>query len=160
MEREHKLNEKFLFSPTHDKSNTVLIEILVHRFDFLKKMKKKCLELLFKTLLNLEDLPKYYKINIQDYLKFIQLFVYRDADNFTVAMFIFSFLFKESQEISMSAAEKSLGLLAGLASLHLEIETILEKLISELPQGGEKIFNAIKADSRLQRIFIDLILMA
>ena len=43
MEREHKLNEKFLFSPTHDKSNTVLIEILVHRFDFLKKMKKKCL---------------------------------------------------------------------------------------------------------------------
>ena len=54
MEREHKLNEKFLFSTFSDPSKTVLVDIVIHRFDFLKKMKKKLRDLTFKVLLNLE----------------------------------------------------------------------------------------------------------
>lgn len=77
--------------------------------------------MIFKVLLSLEELPKYYKINIQDYLKFIQLFVYRDADSFAVSMFIFSFLFKQHQEISMDAVRKSMDLLGGTAHAHEEI---------------------------------------
>lgn len=64
MEREHKLNEKFLFSSFSDNSRTVLVDIVVHRFEFLKKLKKKIKDLVFKVILNLEELPTFYKINI------------------------------------------------------------------------------------------------
>lgn len=80
-----------------DSSRTVLLEILIHRFDFLKKMKRKARDSIFKILLGVESLSPIFKISIQDYIKFIQLFISRDADTSLVAIFAFKFLFKNEE---------------------------------------------------------------
>lgn len=91
------MNEKFLLHSTGDSSRTVLLDILTHRFQFLKKMKKKGRDLVFKIILGEQALRPLFKINIQDYIKFIQLFVSRDADCSVTSMFIFKFLFREDR---------------------------------------------------------------
>lgn len=64
-------------------------------------MKKKGRDLIFKIILGEQALKPLFKINIQDYIKFIQLFVSGDADCSIVAMFVFKFLFQDEERVNM-----------------------------------------------------------
>jgi hypothetical protein len=57
-------------------------------------MKKKARDLIFKILWGSEALSPLFKINIQDYIKFIQIFVSKDAEISVTAYFAFKFLFR------------------------------------------------------------------
>lgn len=76
----------------------MLLDIVIHRFEFLKAMKKKARDLVFEILLGVEGVSTYYKINIHEYIKFNQLFVSRDAEPAQLAMFIFAFLFMREEQ--------------------------------------------------------------
>lgn len=79
MEREHKLNEKYLLHKSAENHQTVLLDILTCRFDFLKNGKKKMRDLLYKSVFGFSEIGTYTKIGIQDYIKFIRIFISRDA---------------------------------------------------------------------------------
>ena len=98
------------------------MDIVVHRFEFLKKLKKKIRELIFKVILSMDEIPTYYKINIHEYLKFTQLFVSRDAEPNFLTMFMLTFLFKESREISFDGAMAVLDQIDGPVSKHSFVE--------------------------------------
>jgi hypothetical protein len=71
-----------------------------------------------KIVLGIDKIYSYYKINIHEYIKFIQIFASRDADTTIVATFIFKFLFQEHGEINIKNAINALDMIGGSASRH------------------------------------------
>ncbi len=96
--------------------------MVIHRFDFLKKMKKKGRELIFRILLGEQSRQPMFKINIQDYIKLIQIFVSRDAEPPFLSMFIFRFLFKDEESVNMMCALDSLDLIDSSVNRHKVVE--------------------------------------
>lgn len=81
-------------------------------------MKKRGRDLIFKILLGVESLSPVFKINIQDYIKFIQLFVSRDAEPNLVALFTYKFLFKNEEDVNMESALSCLNLIENSNKKH------------------------------------------
>jgi hypothetical protein len=118
-----------LLQSAGDLSRTVLLEVVIHRFDFLKKMKKKGRELIFRILLGEQSRQPMFKINIQDYIKLIQIFVSRDAEPPFLSMFIFRFLFKDEESVNMMCTLDSLDLIDSSVNRHKVVEGRLEKIL-------------------------------
>ncbi len=129
---EQKHNEKYLLNRAQeDASRTVLLDILEHRFGFLSNLKKKIKNCIFKSLLGCDEIYSYSKLKIHEYIRFLQLFVYRDASTHELSFFIFNFLFREQEEVSYQNAKKMLNFLGGDSSKHLQIQTTLLEIIQK-----------------------------
>lgn len=85
-------------------------------------MKKKGRELIFRILLGEQSRQPMFKINIQDYIKLIQIFVSRDAELPFLSMFIFRFLFKDEESVNMACALDSLDLIDSSVNRHKVVE--------------------------------------
>lgn len=66
METDQNLREKCLcFGVEKDPSRTVLLDIITHRFNFMKNMSKRTRENIYRSLLGRTDINPLTKINIQ-----------------------------------------------------------------------------------------------
>lgn len=118
-----------------------MVDIVVHRYEFLKKMKKKARDSILKIILGEDELTPVTKMNIQDYIKFVQLLISRDAESTLVAMFLFMFLFESEDEITKEAVFKTLNLLEGSATKHRIVESKLCEIIKKSKGNADQTFN-------------------
>ena len=77
-----------------DFSRTLLLDIITHRFQFLKTMNKRVRSHLYFSLLG-REVNSLTKINLQEYMKISSMFVGKDAGSHEVAVFMCVFLFGE-----------------------------------------------------------------
>jgi hypothetical protein len=79
LENDQQRREKCIcYELEKDSSRSLLLDIITHRFGFLKTMSKRVRENLYRSLFRREINPL-TKINIQEYMKINEMFVGRDA---------------------------------------------------------------------------------
>lgn len=103
-------------------------------------MKKKCRDAIFLAIFGPESLDPLFKIHIQEYIKFIQVFVSRDADPSFLALLMFKFLFKDENSINEQTVLKSLDLIGNSANKHSIIESKIFSIMEANMNRSDKIF--------------------
>ena len=97
METDHNLREKYLCYDTEkDPSRTLLIDVLNHRFSFMKQLNRRLKDNVFRCLLKRDDIHSLTKINVQEYMRFYEMFIGRDSNLVETATFIYLILFGNS----------------------------------------------------------------
>lgn len=98
METDHNLREKYLsFGVEKDPSRTLLIDVLNHRFSFMKQLNRRLRDNVYRCLLKRDEIHSLTKINVQEYMRFYEMFIARDANLVETATFIYLILFGNSQ---------------------------------------------------------------
>lgn len=88
-----------------------------------------------------------FKINIQDYIKLIQLLISRDAEPILSATFIYKFLFKEEEEeVRLEDALMVLEGVGGSARRHGLVEARLGEIVGRAGGDGRAVYERIKGD--------------
>jgi hypothetical protein len=80
METDQNLREKYLrYGLERDPSRTLLIDVLNHRFTFMKQVNRRLRDNIYRCLLKRDDIHVLSKISVQEYIRFYEMFVGRDA---------------------------------------------------------------------------------
>lgn len=171
MESERRLNEKYL-SEGGDISRTVLLDVLTHRFSFLKSLSSCTRNKLYWAVFQ-REVTALSKISINEYLKFSEIFIGRDADPTALSSFIYLFLFghqpPQVEKVTMIIA-KLKGPSSKLKEVSERLVAIFEAILLNEIYSDENsnktldnlspqiIISLIKKDELLIEWFIDLII--
>lgn len=114
-----------IFDNTSDSaSEAIFLEVLIHRFGWLKSLRKKLVEKLFAAL-GVDEFDRYTKISLKIYVDFIRLFIIRDANESMLSEFLLKLFFgKQQQKVTKSTFEQTLDLMDGPESKHLKIREV------------------------------------
>lgn len=70
-----------------------MLDVLNHRFVFMKQLGKRVKDRVYRCLLKRDDIYPFTKLNISEYMAFYEMFVGRDSDIIETATFVYLFLF-------------------------------------------------------------------
>lgn len=105
METDQNMREKWLhLGIERDPSRTLLLDVLNHRFAFMKQMGRRLRDWIYRCLLKRDDLHPLSKLNLQEYMAFYEMLVGRDANIVDTATFIYLLLFHETPSFSSAKA--------------------------------------------------------
>lgn len=122
-------------------SESIFLEVLVHRFGWLKTLHKKTIERLFSAL-NVDNIDRYAKITLKTYVEFIRLFVIRDASEEALSEFLLKFFFGRKQIVIRSTFEEVLDTLEGPESKHQKIREVYSHFFDDpVAEGGFRTFS-------------------
>ena len=94
MESDHNLRAQCLcYQPEKDPSRTVLLDIITHRFGFMKAIGGRMRDHIYRCLLGRENVNILTKINVQEYMRFCEMFLGRDAGSPEIATFLYLLFF-------------------------------------------------------------------
>jgi hypothetical protein len=105
MEGDQNMREKWLhLGIERDPSRTLLLDVLNHRFAFMKQMGRRLRDRVYRCLLKRDELHPLSKINLQDYMAFYEMLVGRDANIVDTATFVYILLFQDTPSFSSAKA--------------------------------------------------------
>lgn len=89
-----------IFNGSQEAPNeSIFLEVLIHRFSWLKLLNKKLVERMFAAL-GVEEFDRYAKISLKTYVDFIRLFVVRDANESMLSEFLLKLFFGKRQLVT------------------------------------------------------------
>lgn len=104
METDQNIREKWLhLSIERDPSRTLLLDVLNHRFAFMKQLGRKLRDRIYRCLLKRDDLHPLSKVNLQEYMAFYEMLVGRDANIVDTATFVYLLLFHDETPSFLAA---------------------------------------------------------
>lgn len=155
MESDHNLRAQcFCYQPEKDPSRTVLLDIITHRFGFMKAIGGRMRDAIYRCLLGRENVNMLTKINVQEYMRFCELFVGRDAGPVETATFLYLLLFNGQHPNLESVQQALLQLKAPILKQRLFLEQLFE--VTDL--AGEELIVAMQGNPKLLRLGIDCII--